>query len=779
MRFFCSLLMLALLLASLSMVGQSRSAGILISIQNEAGEALPNVYLRTERTSGFTNEMGNWRASRPVDSLRVAASFIGYRDTVLWLSPAAPARIVLPLQRRNELLTEVEVVSEHNRKARQILQNEVLRLQVSPRDIHSTNNLLGEPEITRPLLYTPGVQPGVGNSADLYVRGSETYQNGLFLDGYRLLSLRHGFGYFSSVPVGAVNGFQFHRQAYPLRYGHATASILDVQVERGSTEKIDGAFGLSPLALQGKLSVPVVKGKSALMLNGRFSTAGPIFDLLERFTASLDYAFGYNDGLAKYHHRLNAANTLEALYFRTEDWATKLNFPSPGAEARLQRPIRTVHQLAGLKWLHQGADWYGETKIFGSQYTNQFKVHPLEGGQVNELNAGTVFSSALRSDLNRLGASSRWQRSSHRGYLELGGGLNYLEQHWARYEAESRDTTRIIPARTQHLWNAHLFAEAERALSSELKLQGGVRLETYAGPQYPLDFKILPRLNVQYTPLKNWAFFLSYDRAANALIRARADLYGNLLDIPTLAQRRLPVSVTDQVSTGAVWSWQNLQLQGLLFYRAYQNVPARNYAERFTSLLQNNNLQLTPRNSENYHPVDGHSYGAEFRVKYAWQNLDLSASYTYTESERQGPGINQGRTYPFAFNHRHAINTKIKARFENKDIKKVTEIVLGYRYGSGKRTTFPFQELNFGNNFRYNVLDSRNNALLPPAHLLNLSFNFISKRKDHLRTFSISISQVTLAPYIFNYTSVNPKNGKIRGESPLPLFPSISYYIDF
>ena len=750
-----------------------------MSIENEAGNTLPNVYLNTAGSSGFTNELGNWRLPRPMDSIRLAVSLIGYRDTVLWLNQASPSRITLTLIQRDELLTEVEVVSEQSRSARQILQNEVLRIQMSPRDLHSTNSLLGEPEITRPLLYTAGVQPGMGNSADLYVRGSETYQNGLFLDGYRLLSLRHGFGYFSSVPVGAVNGFQFHRQAYPLRYGNATASILDVQVERSSTQKVDGAFGLSPLALQAKLSVPVIKGKSALMLNGRFSTMGPVFNVLERFTQTLNYSSGFNDGLAKYHHRLNAANTLEALYFRAEDWATKLKSPDGGGGTQIKRPIRTVHQLAGLKWLHQGAQWYGETKAFGSQYTNQFKVNPLEGEDVNELNAGTIFASAMRSDLNRLGASSRWQRSYDRGYLELGGGVKYLQHHWARYEAQGIDTSQVIPARSLGLWNAHLYAEAERALRSDLKLQGGLRLESYSGPEYPLDFKILPRLNLQYTPTENWAFFLSYDRAANALIRARADLYGNLLDIPTLAQRRLPVSLTDQVSTGAVWSWQSLQLQGHLFYRFHQNVPARNYTERYTSLVHNDELLLTPQYTDTYYPVDGTSYGAEVQAKYAWKNLDFSAAYTYTESERQGAGINQGRAYPFAFNHRHALNFNFKARFERNEIKKITEIVLGYRYGSGKRTTFPFQELNFTNSFRYNVLDSRNNALLPPAHLLNLSLNFISKRKGHLRTFSISISQVTLTPYIFNYTDVDPDDGKIKGESPLPLFPSISYYIDF
>jgi hypothetical protein len=251
------------------------------------------------------------------------------------------------------------------------------------------------------------------------------------------------------------------------------------------------------------------------------------------------------------------------------------------------------------------------------------------------------------------------------------------------------------------------------------------------------------------------------------------------MDMPLLPEGDLMVSRIAQTTLGTSWAREKMDVQLGAFYRNLKSIPVHDYKNGVYSYLIEESTGLSPSYRHSMVDAQGYAYGLELATSLHWKVFSWDLSYTYTQSWRKSRALNKGRYFPFAFNRRHVLAGTFKTRFKRNTLNKITELVLSYRYGSPRYSTFPGQAVSLPRTRRgFGYLGERNNVQLPPMNLLSLSFNFIALRKGHRRTFTLSLSHAALSPPLFRYTSQGINPGHLKGQGMIPLFGSISYYIN-
>src|SRR5690606_14145552 len=105
--------------------------------------------------------------------------------------------------------------------------------------------------------------------SQVLVRGGDPGQNQNLLDGVPLYYVDHFFGLTSVYNSDAVKSVDFHKGAFPARYGGRLSSIIDVTTRDGSLEKWGGQFSMGLVKCRLNLEGPIIKNKSSIMLSAR------------------------------------------------------------------------------------------------------------------------------------------------------------------------------------------------------------------------------------------------------------------------------------------------------------------------------------------------------------------------------------------------------------------------------------------------------------------------------------------------------------------------------
>ncbi|HEY9228906.1 MAG TPA: carboxypeptidase regulatory-like domain-containing protein, partial [Gemmatimonadaceae bacterium] len=147
----------------------------------------------------------------------------------------------------------------------------------------------GEPDIIRIVQLLPGVEARNDFSTGLNVRGGESDQNLILIDGYPIYNPFHLGGLFSTFIDATVRDVTLMTGGFPARYGGRLSAVLDVHSQEEVRPGIHGAAELSVLASTGSLGGSFNKGKATWMIAGRRTYADKFVDLIS--TNELPYHF--------------------------------------------------------------------------------------------------------------------------------------------------------------------------------------------------------------------------------------------------------------------------------------------------------------------------------------------------------------------------------------------------------------------------------------------------------------------------------------------------------
>ena len=240
------------------------------------GEALigANVFI-TDLALGMATDINGYYVLQeiPQGSYEVSVSYVGYKifRQKIDISDGQSVKLDLVLTEEVVSFSEVEVTAEKIKRKNNIQPSTV---NLSPRMLRSAP-ALAEPDLFRTIQALPGVLTTSEFSTGLVIRGGNTDQNLILLDGVTVYNPSHLGGIFSNFIVDGVKEAELIKGAYNAEYGGRLSAVLNIISREGNQKKFEGKANLSLLSAQATLEGPFYKG--AWVFSGRRTYFDKIF----------------------------------------------------------------------------------------------------------------------------------------------------------------------------------------------------------------------------------------------------------------------------------------------------------------------------------------------------------------------------------------------------------------------------------------------------------------------------------------------------------------------
>ena len=233
-----------------------------------SGESLigANVFLQ-ENGQGMATDINGYYIIQEIipGNYTIMVSYIGFDVSrqPLSIMEDQSVKINIALVEQVVELTEVEVTAEKFQRRNNIQPS---KINLSPRMMKAAP-ALAEPDLFRTIQALPGVLMTSEYSTGLVIRGGNTDQNLIMLDGITVYNPSHLGGVFSNFIVDGVKEAELIKGAYNAEYGGRLSAVLNVISREGNKNEFRGKANLSLLSAQTTLEGPFYKG--AWVLSGR------------------------------------------------------------------------------------------------------------------------------------------------------------------------------------------------------------------------------------------------------------------------------------------------------------------------------------------------------------------------------------------------------------------------------------------------------------------------------------------------------------------------------
>ena len=233
-----------------------------------SGESLigANVFLQ-ETGQGMATDINGYYIIQEITpgNYTIMVSYIGFDvfRQPLSIMEDQSVKINIALVEQVVELTGVEVTAEKLQRRNNIQPS---KINLSPRMMKAAP-ALAEPDLFRTIQALPGVLTTSEYSTGLVIRGGNTDQNLIMLDGITVYNPSHLGGIFSNFIVDGVKEAELIKGAYNAEYGGRLSAVLNVISREGNKNEFRGKANLSLLSAQTTLEGPFYKG--AWVLSGR------------------------------------------------------------------------------------------------------------------------------------------------------------------------------------------------------------------------------------------------------------------------------------------------------------------------------------------------------------------------------------------------------------------------------------------------------------------------------------------------------------------------------
>jgi hypothetical protein len=706
----------------------------------------------------------------PAGNATLRARFLGFKtlEQTVTVRAGDTARVELRLEQAATVLGTVR--TEARPVERDVFESRpsVGTVQITARAADGVPKF-GEPDIIRVVQLLPGVEARNDFSTGLNVRGGESDQNLILIDGYPIYNPFHLGGMFSTFIDPTVRDVTLMTGGFPARYGGRLSSVLDVRSAEEVRSGVHGTAELSVLASTGELGGAFADGKGTWMLAGRRTYADKFVSLISSKQlpyhfrdeqAHLTYAFTPTTTLS-----VTAYNGRDALDANIANFGDSTNANASGggflfgwgnsvAGATLSTTL-APRQRSGL------AGWF-----LGDSTTLEQRAS-LSGFSTGlDLGAGSLSLSNSVADRRLSGVLTARTPAHDRSF-----GYDVASYQF-RYDVSSAQTgLQLFNLRQAPTSGALFFDDLWRA-SPRWLVETGARAEGLTGRDWSA---VSPRLSAKY--------FVNHDFALTAAV-GRFSQWTHSLDREDIPVRLFDFWVASD-STAPVSSAWHYILGAERWLSPTRYIRVEGFYKRYNRLLEANPQDDPNTRGDEFFPVDGESYGADVLLR-QFQSGPFSGwiSYTYAVATRE----RDGQHYFPGHDRRHDLNIVGSWRLKN--------YLLGLRLGYATGTPYTdivgeivrrvydpglntFGTRGGGSQSEF-VGGPHNGARLPATQRLDLDI-----------TRNYRVGGTTIAPYfsvvnaynaknvflyIFDYTKNPPTRQAI---SQFPLLPSAGVTIRF
>ena len=504
-------------------------------------------------------------------------------------------------------------------------------------------------DVFRAIKYLPGVE-GVDPISPLYaIRGGDTGENLILLDGVPIYNPYHYVNSSGIFNVYAIKNVELMVGGFGAEFGGRNSSVLYITTREGNNKKLHGE--ISPSTTHTNVVVDSPIGKNAtMMISARW-----YYDLFTRFL--FDASSYFYDMNASLTWKLGARHRLTFRYFHSHD---KLDFNSETYFNYLGNTFDTdlfenYDFNYSTRWRNQAVsaviktiispDIYWQTRIFYTAFTaNNLSLIDYE--YTNEDNRtiklymetdiqGKIYDVGLKSkldihvcDWNQLKIGGEWNNYRFENDVLLNGFsegkilrkpghlAGFLENKINIGFLSIRPGLRISRFSTQKKWNQEYRINAAYQLTSKVKLKAA------------------------------WGKYLQYIVSINT----QEYELSQFLDTYYPLENKLPSASLQTIFGIETELVKNIRLS-LDFY--HKNITRTYSYDYNASQLQAESFL------EKLGEGKGKAYGVELLVKGNWGKTSGWFSYGLSKSTRQFPHIMRGKTYLFDYDRPYTFKAVI------------------------------------------------------------------------------------------------------------------------
>jgi hypothetical protein len=628
----------------------------------------------------------------------------------------------------------------------------------------------GEADIIRVVQLLPGVEARNDFSTGMNVRGGESDQNLILLDGFPIYNPFHLGGLFSTFIDPTVRDVTLITGGFPARYGGRLSSVLDVHSVDEVRPGLHGTAEISVLASTGALGSTFGKGKGSWMIAGRRTYADKFVDLIS--TNELPY-----------HFRDEQAHVSYA-------FTPTLKFAMTAYDGRdlLDASIATFGDSTTGATASGGAFDFGwGNRVLGASLTKTLDNSGrgaflrwllADSTTVEQRASRSVFSTSL--DLGD-GALKLFNRV---GDLRLAGSIaahgtthdrsfGYdVATYGIEYRARSEQTDTRLYDLEQNPTSAAVYFDDLWRVSPSLLIETGVRGEALTGRDWS---GVSPRVSAKYFLTKDFAVTGAVGKFAQwTHSLAREDIPVRLFDFWLASDASLPVST----------AWHYV-LGSERWFSKTRYARIEGFYKKYSQLLEGNPQEDPNRRGDEFLPADGDSYGVDLLVR-QFESGPFSGwvSYTYAVAARTSQGL---RYFP-GHDRRHDVNLVGTWR--------LSKYLFGVRYGYATGTPYTdivgevvrryydpgvnaYGTRGSGSQNQF-VGGTRNGARLPSTQRLDVDVSRQFRVRGATLTPYLSVVNAynvkNVFLYVFDYTKAPPTRQAI---SQFPFLPSAGVSFQF
>ena len=774
------------------------------------GEPLINAAIYTSQYSKgtYTNAYGYFSLEIPYECLRMTAAYVGYEDKQLDLQKGEKLPWIIELASNLEL-NEILVSKNTN--------NETLGLEregedLLTGDIKAIFATGGEADVFQYLYQKSGVQSGPDGLGGLHVRGGNSDQNLILLDGVKVYNPNHTLGLFSIFNSDILKHATFSKANFSPRNGGRLSSVLDMRLKEGSTRQWNGSISLSTLATQVNINGPLVKNKTGILLSLRRTHLDPVIQKITSDNKLLHFEEGYSnhffyDVNAKIHHQIGKKDKLFLSYYQGGDnyhdesnllWEQDNELWNDS----LYYDLDWGNQLGALRWNHLFGDRLFSNLTFSlsdfDYYSKSYASQNTEYLSDNTFESFQTLTSFV-SNITEVGADYDFDFfPSDQHHILFGIGY-----HWTTYrpgvvtlqdefidvglldDAVYEETLDEIIDNPYESKEFHFYVNENWKLTNQSGIKIGLRYSWFESKDILIDetasyHLVQPRLAFYYQLSKRLGCTISAERLYQPLHQISTSDIGfpNDLWVPSTAAVRPKTAEQFSMRLDYVLN-KKTQLQAALYHkrmrhliRYYEGASLPTLFERISGFWE-------------YEVVfgNGTSTGLELEYHYQTERSKLDLSYTLMQSDRQFADLNEGASFPYEFDQRHHFAIHYYQKITNK-----ISAYANWQFASGLRQTLfktdvPFSPINTFYPPPDDQLSTINEYQLPDYHRLDagLLFQFGKERFQHEIAFGVQNAYNRFNVF-FAYELEDeffPEDNGTYERASLPILPTLRYKTTF
>lgn len=635
------------------------------------------------------------------------------------------------------------------------------RISVNIEGVRKVVSPLGEGDPIRWVQGLPGVSTGADGTTAFYVRGGNSGNSLITLDGVPVYGYSHLLGLTTVIPQDMMSGATLLKGGFEGGLSNFTAGHLAITTRDPDKDRFRISASLNNFLAGVSLETPLSDRLSA-MFSGRISPLayeykafkGMLPDLLGGFD---DFGAGVGDFYGKIRWQTGKRSMLNVSVLGSID---SYSFSKPEEEGGL---IYSNNELMGWKNLSGAVLWHVDgnrsimtLKASFNSYSSYQEQHKYFHGVLNDLSLQSSLTECMFS-FDRTGLPFRALK------VDFGANLRYARFNPGQVASANNPSNTMLGT---------VYLQGRFDMGDKLSLRATARGHIYRNhdDEYALiQPESARRLNIDASAALKWNMFkflsleLTLDKMQQFYHTLEGLPVGWSLDMIVPSDTKVAPEVANQGNLGFSSQIGNHFLSAGAFYKEMDRLVYYKYAQTLFSggmASWEDDVEIGR----------GTSFGSEFMYEFVGKNLYTRVCYTWSKTNRSGfPNVNFGNEFHARFDRRHVLN----AVAQWKGYSAALTVQSGH-WENGAAENYPMHLP--GSEWTADYYSGVNNYHMPTIFRLDLGYMFSFTTGKVKHDVNVGVCNVTnhFNPFMLYYDASSEGWKMI---SLLPVLPNFSYRI--